>query len=240
MKSKHLLITGLVLMVFLATTCYAASVKLDDMEVEFNSNGKDSLEIDVGDGFQLDIILTPDETEDSIDIKVDVYFDDILVLEGYKENNVDLEKDVDYTISLDEGDFESIWDNLFLGYDCGDHEIEVKVYDDVDDEQYTVDLEISGDEFGTVTITPESPGVDEEITVYVKDDDGDEMDRAYIKIFHLGDDEVWDEDDEDNYERTEYDGEAAFTLEDEFDPAIGRYLFIIVESNSGGSYCRET
>ncbi|OYT54989.1 MAG: hypothetical protein B6U72_00595 [Candidatus Altiarchaeales archaeon ex4484_2] len=240
MKPKHLLITALALTVFIATTCYATSVKLDDMGVEFHSNGDDSLDIDVGDGFQLDIILTPDENESDVDIKVDVYFDDILVLDGYKEDNVDLEEGVDYTISLDEGDFDSIWDNLFLGYDCGDHEIEVKVYDDVDDEQDTVDLEIEGDEFNTVTITPESPGVDEEITVYVEDEDGDEMDRAYIKIFHLGDDETWDEDDEDTYERTEYDGEATFTLEDEFDPAIGRYLFIVVESSGGGSYCRET
>ncbi|OYT27507.1 MAG: hypothetical protein B6U97_01365 [Candidatus Altiarchaeales archaeon ex4484_96] len=238
MKLKNLSVTTLILVYMMACSC-TADIDVGGITVTFDGSD-DDIKIDPGEGFDLIIELEDPEENDTVDIKVDVLFDNILVLDEYNLDNVDLVEDEECTIELDDGDFDDIWKDLFLGYDCGSHDIKVRIYDEVKEETDSVDLEIEGDEFKRVAFDPEEPSVDEEITIYVEDEDGDGLDRAYIRIYNLGDDESWDEDDEDSYERTDYGGEATFTLEDDFDPAIGRYLFIIVESISGGSYCRVT
>lgn len=159
------------------------------------------------------------------------------------EREIDFEEGVDKIIKIKSTEFEDIWDDLYLGYKCKDYQdVEVEVSGDDVDSKYSDDAELSidGKEFETVKMTPEEPDIDDEIKIYVEDRHGDPLEYAYIRIYNLGDDDEWDEDDKYHYERTDVDGEAIFTLKDEFEQVIGKYIIVVVESKSGGDYCRWT
>lgn len=200
------------LMLLLPATAYAASVTLEDgIDVTLEDDDND-----VGDRFDVEITLQePDDDENDAEIDVEIYVDDVLVHED--EESVDLEEGDDTEFTVNSGSFradrDDIWEENLWSYACGTHTVRVHVSGDVDEEEDEDELDIDGDELD-VEVSPAEPGIEDEITVYVEDEDGDEFRGVSVKITKLGENGVWDEDDPAEKEYTDGDGEYVFQIDD--------------------------
>ncbi|MCK4491621.1 MAG: hypothetical protein KAU03_03295, partial [Candidatus Altiarchaeales archaeon] len=236
MKSRILGVGVLIFTLMFFSLGVSADVGLHDIDVSVPSR------IDVGDDFNVEITLKdPDDTK-TVNVDVVIRFDDIVVYDDTVEN-IDLEENTDYeyiTINSEDFDYKYKWARNFMGYDCGDHTVEVEVSGDVSKESSDDDIEIDDDHvFDTVEITPENPGLEDEIIIYVEDDDGGELEDAYVRITYLGDEEdsVWEKNDDYWRDETDNDGEVEVTLSDEFDDdAFGRYQIDVLEVNGGSGW----
>lgn len=248
MKSRILGVSVLIFtLMFFSLSVSAADVGLDGIGVDVPRD------IKVGEDFDVDITLEdPDDTRTGLDVDVVIRFDDIVVYDDTVEN-IDLVENTPYeyiTINSEDFDYKYRWARNFMGYECGDHTIEVEVSGDVSKESRDDDIEIEDDYvFDTVEITPEKPGLEDEIIIYVEDDDGDELEDAYVRITYLGDEEdsVWEKNDDSWEDETDNDGEVDVTLSDVFDDdAFGRYQIDVLEVDGGsgwfnyGDYCKKT
>ncbi|MFH1721818.1 MAG: carboxypeptidase regulatory-like domain-containing protein [Candidatus Altiarchaeota archaeon] len=197
--------------------------------------------IDVGDQFEVNITLeNPDTTVSNVDVDIEIYYEDILVHDDTVRVDVEEDNDTWFTVSSSTFDVknDNIWKEMLLGYDCGGHDIRVVVGGDVSEEEDEDQLTIDGYDFDTFTVKPESPGENDEITVYVEDKTG-EPDKVNVVVTQFGSNDEWDFDDERDEDDTNNDGEYKFTIEDisSFkDDPNGIYQVDVYTSG----YCKET
>ncbi len=219
-------------------TALAARVTLEDgIDVKLDDD-----DIDVGDRFDVEIELQEaDDDEEDADIEIAIYIDDVLIHED--EETVDLEEGKDTTVTVNSRRFrvdrDDVWDENLWAYACGTHTIRVHVSGDVDDEEDEDELEIDGEEL-YVEISPDEPGIGEEITVYVEDEDGDEFRGVSVKVTKLGGNGVWDEDDPAEEDHTDRDGEYVLQIDDirafDDEPLEGKYQIDVWRPG----YCKYT
>ncbi|MFH1404423.1 MAG: carboxypeptidase-like regulatory domain-containing protein [Candidatus Altiarchaeota archaeon] len=161
-------------------------------------------------------------------------------------------EDYEYTIDSDkfkdeDEDDRNLWNALLMAYDCGDHDVTVRVSDGdlMDDYEADDNYEMGGDaaEFGSVSLSMENPTLEDQITIEVTNEDGDEYDdRADMRITWLsdkGDKNAWDQDDDAWSKYTKSDGTREVTIEDEFSSkAYGAYRLDVWDEDP--EYCLHT
>ncbi|MFH0860768.1 MAG: carboxypeptidase regulatory-like domain-containing protein [Candidatus Altiarchaeota archaeon] len=198
--------------------------------------------LDAGDGFTLTVELENKDNEDfttSDDLEIKVYIDDVLVHEDEISPSIPEDGFYNYTVTSSSFDVDGdkIYNNNLMNYECGaDKVIKVEIGGDAADANDDDAFEIEGDDL-SVDISPDSPTLDKDITVTVKDEDNDELDDADVKFTFLGSDDEWDADDKYKTDNTDSNGEMEITLEDKFsDDDFGTYQIDVYKSG----YCKYT
>jgi hypothetical protein len=235
-----------------SASCVLADKDIDFDEVEFDL---DDDNLDIGESLVLQIeFQDPDFDDDDVtsatvemDLRVEI---DGIEVHYEEEFEVSFKEGEDKTIEIDSDDFrneddEDVWDGLLMAYDCGSHDVMVELSDGdlLDDYSLDQDYEIDGDSFDSVSISMQTPSLEEELEISVTDEDGDEYeDKANIRIVWLsdrGDKNGWDEDDEEYTKTTKSDGTRSVILEDEFgDDAYGAYRLDVYDNDP--EYCLHT
>ena len=203
--------------------------------------------INVGNSFnvQIEIANTESENLTNSDIDVEIYVAGTKVYEDTWDN-IDIQADSSYIRNVSSSDFEDVWKENLMDYDCGtSKEIKVSISgDDISSETNTdADLEISGDNFDLVDMEPENPTKDDSIVITVEDKDGDEFNGAKVRFTNLGTDKEWDHDDYDDNSKemtTNRSGEVSIKIYDKFkDKPNGVYGEYQVDIWAAG-YCKNT
>lgn len=203
----------------------AADVAFDDFQVSLVDD-----DIETGDDFEIELTFENPDQNDTVDVELEILVDGVTVYldEAY---SITFEDGVDKVITFDSGDFpgpdldHDYYNENLMNYQCDTLEIEVRVTgSDLDvDVEDTDDLAIGDDaEDLSFDMDPSEPTLAEEVTVHVQDDSGDDLDDASVKVTWIDDpdgdeDGEWDSDDGEWEDETDTDGEAFFTIEDEFD-----------------------
>jgi len=193
----------------------SAKVDVGGIEVRLSDtgdfgDGDDELDVEVGDEFYVHIKLRdPEENETNLDIDIEIIIDSVKVYDD-REKNINLIEGEPYVIEIRSKDFEDIWDDNHMDYECGRRRVKVIVSGDMDKESDDdAEIDIDGDDGKLrVSIDPDKPSADSKIKVTVKDEDNDELEDITVKFTHLGDDDKWDDDDDYWDDETDRDGEV--------------------------------
>ena len=207
--------------IFILIAAASAVSGADDVKLSIDF---DKSTVDPGEDAILEVTIENEESdEDGIDVSINIF------AEEYDEDGEEVEL-VDETEHLDKDEGKTFnytlndlssskWD----AYRCGSFKIRVEV----EDEEKTETLRISGDEFD-IEISPSEPSVDDEIRIKIEDDGGDEIKDEYITITNL--------DTEDSIkERTDDEGIFEFTPseESEFDDSPAGDYEVTVDNKNG-------
>ena len=229
-------------------TATAKDVDLDvRLSTSSSDHGSSSEKIDAGDTFYVHLKIINNENtanitpSDDIDVSIDIDG-----LEVYDESNLHVSANItpgsnDYLV-ISSSNFNDEWKDGLRGYECKDDmEIEVRISGDLDSQTDTAELTIEGndanDDILHITLDPEQPLADSNVVVTVKDDDGDEIRGASVKLWELGSDDEWDPSDKDyGPKSTDSDGEYEFVVDQKFRNPKGKYQ---VDAYKDG-YCKDT
>jgi len=212
-KTKNTGLLKNLIVIFILIWAGASVSGAEDVKIELSF--ADS-RIEPGDDAVLKVEI---ENEEDYDISADVeiwaeeYEDDgdDLQLED-KSENIPAGETMEFEYTLN--DLSSDWD----AYRCASHTIRVEV----ENEEETITLRISGDDF-RISVSPSDPSVSDEIKIIIKDDSGDELDNEEIRIMNLDTDDYITED-------TDSDGEFSFTPDEESefeDSPAGTYEIMV-------------
>ena len=224
----------------------AAKVDIDKIVVTLSESsgatGDDSLTLDVGTKFYVNIKLQgPDQDADDVKLDIVIKVDGIAVYDETK--TVDFVEDVDQTITInsDELDEGGSYEGLLTAYNCDTMPVEVSVSGGIKTKRTDkAEVEFEGDDL-KVTLNPSSPSASDKIKVTVKDTDKDELKDITVRFTNLGEDGVWDEDDETWDDTTDSDGlvEVKLSSQSAFkDEPYGKYQLDVWDEDD--SYCKYT
>lgn len=227
----------------LVSTASAADVNIDSISVNVNPS-----EIKPGEDFTVSVTLNEPEDSDTVDVRVKIVIDGVVV-HNKTHNDIDLHVGNDTTIDIDSGDFrvgnDNVWNENLMNYECGDNlDVEVTVSGGVNTESDSDTLTIApdgdeGEHTLDFSIDPDNPQVDEDITIAVKNDDGDGVKSARVKFTWIDDnkEDKWEVDDpSEEAPNTDSDGETIFNIADDFREEYGKYQIDAYKSN----YCKAT
>lgn len=219
----------------------SADVGFSEFRIELDDDT-----LDLGDPLRIAMDFEDPNNGEPVDVELEILIDDITVFldENYEINFVE---DIDKTVDIDSDDFpgpdldSDFWEDNLMDYMCGEHTVTVLLSgSDLDDDlEDSEEFEIDGREL-FVSLDPEEPLIDDDLTVTATDDDGDEVRSATVKVTWIDDPDVdvdgeWDgEDDKWTGGRTDSDGEEEFDIESKFDDdSFGRYQIDVYEED----YC---
>ncbi|MFH1055496.1 MAG: carboxypeptidase-like regulatory domain-containing protein [Candidatus Altiarchaeota archaeon] len=218
-----------------------SAVDVDSLDVNVPSS------IEAGGDFDVAFTLRdPDETENNVNLDVEITVGDVLVHQD--SMNVDLNESVDRTITVNSGSFSTddgdVWDKNLMAYGCdSDIEVIVSISGDIDDveDSDSIDIEADGDsEISSFDLSPTTLNLDDKFTVTVYDEDEDPLKEAWVKLTYVekGDtDGEWDVSDKYTDDKTDSDGEATFKISSDISKAgNGKYQLDIWKIG----YCKTT
>ncbi len=221
LRKSFALAAFLILMtVYLQTA--SADVGISDISVDVSPNS-----IDTGGNFNVKISLNnPDDTDDSVDVDIEITVDDLLVHQ--ETRTISLVEGDDYDITINSNDFKivdddnaDIWNKNLMEYACKDnYVVEVTVSGDVNDESDSDEVDIQAKKSSyelNYNIDPDLSSLDDKFTVTVTDGNDDAVKGAKVKVTWIDDDEgdddgVWDISDRyTSTGTTDSDGQKSFT-----------------------------
>ncbi|MBM3308981.1 MAG: hypothetical protein FJY77_01885, partial [Candidatus Altiarchaeales archaeon] len=225
----------------LANAASAENVDIDGISVDVYPGL-----IRPGEDFKVGITFdNPDDNGDS-DVDVKIWVGGVLVHD--KEHHMNFHVGNDTQLNISSSDFDAdgddIWSNNLMNYECNDNiEVKVEVSGDVNTKSDTndnLDLLPEGDEDKKTlefTLDPENPLLDEDITIIVKNAEGDEIKGAKVKFTWIDDNDKdkWEEnDDNEEASTTDNDGETTFNIADDLKDEYGKYQIDVWKSG----YCK--
>jgi hypothetical protein len=220
-------------------TVSAVDVEIDSIHVDVPE------EITPGGNFNVVVNFeNPDDT-DSVSVRIKIEIEGLLVYDD--DHSISFTNGVDRNYSISSGSFDDIWDDNLMAYNCGSNRVEVTVSgdnDEINTESDAADFDItpSGDEDEktlNMDIDPSNPQIDDDITITIKNENGDEVSGVSVKFTWVDDNEkgVWEADDlYEDASKTGSDGETIFNIEDDFKGEYGKYQ---VDAWKSG-YCKAT
>ncbi|MFC2162381.1 carboxypeptidase regulatory-like domain-containing protein [Candidatus Altiarchaeota archaeon] len=250
MKTKSLGLRTLSLLTILflfSGAVVADDVAFDDFEIQLEDST-----VDIGDDIKILLeFKEPDITQANTEMELEIEIDGVQV--HYDEDfEVSFEENVDKTVSIKSNNFqdedeEDLWEGLLMAYDCGEHDVTVTLNggdldEDLDgDDSYEIGR--SADNFDSITLSMDSPTLEDDLEIKVTDEDGDEYDEgASIRVVWLsdkGDKDDWDPDDDDYSTSTKSDGTKSFALDSKFDDdAYGAYRIDVYDNDP--EFCLHT
>ena len=221
--------------------------KTIDIELTLSDSSSDrgdgNQKFDPGETVYLHLKLTNSDTvnltpTDDIDVEIDI--DGTKYLDDTKHVSADLPPGNITYIVISTSELEDEWNDNLMDYECkSDMEVEVRISNDVESDRDTAEMTIeekSNDDILQISLDPDQPSLDGELTITVKDDDGDDVDNAKVKVTELGSDAEWDKSDDTWDDRTD-DGVSTVTLSKKFG-SNARGIFQIDAYKDG--YCKDT
>ncbi len=245
MKAKISVITVILLIGIALGSVSAKRVEIDGIDVTLSKSGDyadstDDLRIDPGEDFYVHIKLeNPDENKTNVDVDIEITILGVKVYDD--EEDIDrLIEGEDYVIRIRSKDFDAIWDENLMNYECGDKRVNVRVSGDVSKERDYADLDIRGDKL-RVSMKPEYPTASDKITIKVTDEDNEELEDIWVKFTNLGDNDEWDEDDKEWDDRTDEDGEVSVILSKLWEFRSDPYgIYQVDVWDEDREYCKKT
>ncbi len=203
----------------------AADVAFYDFQVSLVDD-----DIETGDDFEIELTFEDPDQNDTVDVEIEILVEGVTVYLD-EDYSITFEEGVNKVITFDSDDFpgadlnHDYWNDNLMNYQCDTVEVEVRVSgSDLDEDvSDTDDLAIGDDdEELTFELDPEDPTLSGQVVVKVLDENDDDLKSATVKLTWLSDpdgddDGEWDSEDDEWEDETDNDGEAFFTIEDEFD-----------------------
>ena len=219
----------------------SAEVGIDRISVSANPS-----EIKPGESFTVNITFKDADDSDNVNVRIIIEVDGTVV--HNKTHDIDLRNGNDTSFSIASGDFRSRGDNIYnenlMNYECGEHDVKVKVSGDVNDKEDSDTLTITPDPDNdehilNIEVDPSNPVLDEDLTITVKDDNGDPVKSIKVKFTWVDDNkkDVWEVDDpSEEAGATDNDGETTFNIVDDLKEEYGKYQVDAYKTN----YCKDT
>ena len=197
------------------------------------------------------IFRSPDSSGTKNDVLIEVEVDGVLV--DNRTHSITFTAGADKSFTLSSQDFQvgsssenDVWTGNLMNYDCDDdHTITVTVSGGVSERSDSTSFSIQpGDDIDRLSLSydPSAPGIDEDVIVRVRDDDGDIVKSADVKFTWIDDTRgitkgAWDYKDRGTGERsTDNNGEVIFNLVDDFREEYGKYQIDAYKND----YCKAT
>jgi uncharacterized GH25 family protein len=227
MKNTHL--TVFCLLIVAAAQTVRADIDFDELSVEMTDDS-----LNAGDAIEIKMILgNPDSSGSaSFELKIDIDGVTVYDNEDYTASFTDGQ---DKTITIGSGSFpgkdldNNAWKDNLMNRICGNHDVTVTISgsDLVNDFDASTDFTIGEDyEDPSIEIDPDSPDVDEDVTVRIKDENDDDLKGAKVKVTWIDDPDgnkegEWDSKDKSWSHDTDDNGEVNFNIGDDFDNDAG-------------------